>query len=155
MAQEIRWQPGFVVGMAEAATGKKGFEALRQFSKQLVIGATRDEGDEDMQAVFARPLVRIFDREVLTHLTFANEADRFRWVFMEPWLLDPEGWREAGCDGLVLVGMDGDARFFFVPMEEALTVLQESGPAVVLTVRVGHELLDGWEAQWTALRGSK
>lgn len=152
--QDVRWQPGFVVGMAEAATGKKGFEALQLFAKQLVVGAVRDEGDEDMPAIFARPLVRLFDRvEVLAHLTFANEADRFRWVFTEQWLLDPEGWRAAGCDGLALIGMDGDARFFFVPMEEALMVLQESGTATVLTVPVEHELLIGWEEQWTALRG--
>ena len=148
------WKPQFVVGIAEAVTGKRGYEALRLFSKQLAIGATRDAGDEDMSEVFARELTRLYDRvEVLTRLTFANEASRFRWLFDEPWLLDPAAWQERGCEGLVLIGMDGDARLFYVPAEEALSVLQTSGSMFVLTVRVDHADLDRWEVQWHALRG--
>lgn len=152
--EDVRWQPSFVLGMAQAATGEKGYAALRQFSKQIVLGASREQGDEDMRAVFARPLVRLFDRvDVLTHMTFANEAGRFRWVFTESWLLDPDAWGRKVCHGLVLVGMDGDARFFYVTGQEAPYVLQMSGNAIVLTVPVKHELLDRWETQWTALCG--
>ena len=49
--------------------------------------------------------------------------------------------------------MDGDARLFYVPAEEALSVLQTSGSMFVLTVRVDHADLDRWEVQWHALRG--
>lgn len=149
------WAPGFVIGLAEAATGCKGYEALRQFSKQLVVGAARDAGDERMEEVFARPLVALYGVfGVLTHLAFANDADRFRWLFLsEPWLLDPMGWEAAGCDALVLVGMDGDAKFFFVPMDEALSVLQDSDGAVVLTMPTTHPLLARWADMWANLRG--
>jgi hypothetical protein len=148
----MRWDQSFVVGIAEAATGEKGYVALKHFAKQLAIGAVRDVGTEYMPAVYARPLVRLFDREVLACLTFADEADCFRWVFTEPWILDLAGWQETGCDGLALIGMDGDARFFFVPRaDEALGVLQESGAAAVIRMHVDHAQLLKWEALWGEL----
>lgn len=153
MSQEVQWQPSFVMGMAEAATGKRGYEALRQFAKQLVIGALRDEGDEDLQEVFKHEFVQVNGRKVLARMTFANDAGFFRWLFDEPWARDAGAWAERAVDGLVLIGMDGDARFFYVPADEALSVLQESGTMSVLTLRAEHAVLEKWAAQWTALLG--
>lgn len=139
-----------VIGLAQAATGARDeAEALRQFSKQMIIGASRDKGDENLDEVFSRDLVSIFSSlNVLTGMTFLNQADYFRWDFSAyAWVSDPSQW--GACDGLALIGMEADARFFFVTAKEAATLFVGGS---VLAIRAGHADLGRWEEQWRALR---
>jgi len=145
--------PDLVLGFAEAATGRRGYEAMRAFAKQLIIGASRDEGAEDLTEVFSKDLLEIFGLRVLTNISFSNEARRYRWVFSEQWVQDPDEWAARGCSGLILVGMDDDAEFFFLEASEASDLLQEWNG--VLTVPQAYEGLTRWADQWRALLGGQ
>lgn len=147
----MRWTQEFVTGLAEAATRDRGFDALRKFAKQLVLGASREVGHEDMEQVYCRELTRVFDKlEVLARLTFANEGGFFRWYFPEVWVACREEHASRSCDGVVLIGMDGDARFFFVGADE-FSVQMQTVDSTMLVRSVSHPDLERWEQDWRAL----
>lgn len=137
---------------AEVITGEKGDDALQQFSKQLVLGASRTRGNEVLTEVFQEELLAVNGLKVLTKMTF-EIAGRFRWSFSENWLNDLGAWEKRDCAGIALVGMQEDARFFFLTKDDAFSSIDDSEDGTfVLNIPIDHALLRNWEAQFSSLK---
>lgn len=138
---------GFTLGVAEAATGRKGQAALDMFVRQLAIGSVRDRGPEELEKVFAEEFLTLGQDVLLAKFSFANEVGRFKWHFEEPWINDVEEWQSKGATGAVLAGMTADVEFFLVYAGELASVVSDG----ILARRRGNPDLARWADQWMEL----
>jgi hypothetical protein len=156
--------------LAVLLTGHQGSESLNRLAKQLVVGSAREKGfvdqqNNDMNAVYELPYVRLGHFNVLTRFSFLSDSGRFKWDFgggitegkalsgfasskgrSSVWVGKGAGkhWNELGITGVVLVGfMYSDVEFYYIPKDEFLALDTDR-----LSYKADSPIIAEWKSKW-------
>jgi hypothetical protein len=161
-----------VRNIAKFLTRHQGTESLNRFAKQLVVGAVglkgfEDHQNDDLKSVYDCAWVRLGHFNMLTRFSFLESGGSYSWDFAggvsegqklsgfasskgrtSKWVGDgaKKLWEADKLTGVVLVGMNDDALFFYLNRDEFLALDKDR-----LTYKADSEELIRWSKAWDAL----